>query len=158
LLKGEANMPLTIRKARMADRPVIVEFNQHMALETEGKTLDAAVLDAGVAAVLADPSKGVYFLADDEGTVVGQAMLTYEWSDWRNGCLWWIQSVYVRAEARRQGVFRALYEHIYDSACRDSQVIGLRLYTAADNEGAQRTYRRLGMEATDYRMFQRYPL
>src|SRR6516225_7846783 len=115
-------MPLTVRRATPADAPHLVEYNRRMALETEGKTLDPAVLAAGVAAVLADPGRGAYYVGEDESGVVGQLMITLEWSDWRNAWLWWIQSVYVRADARRRGVFRALYEHVYEAARGDGQV------------------------------------
>src|SRR5262245_46547470 len=105
-------MPPTVRRAEPSDAAAITEFNRLMALETEGKALDVAVLSSGVRAVLADPNKGRYFLAEDSGVVVGQLMITLEWSDWRDGWFWWIQSVYVRPEARRQGVFRSLYHHV----------------------------------------------
>jgi GNAT superfamily N-acetyltransferase len=151
-------MPLTIRQAGPADAPVIVEFNCALAEESEGKTLDAATLEPGVDAVLADPLKGLYFLAEEDGRPVGQIGLTYEWSDWRNGWFWWIQSVYVRKEARRKGVFRALYGHIEEKARRDPEVIGLRLYVEEKNESAQETYFKLGMERTGYFVLEKYPL
>ncbi len=151
-------MSLSIRRAGPADAAVVAEFNRLLALESEGKTLDAAVLAAGVAAGLADPNKSVYFLAEENGKAVGQIMYTMEWSDWRNGWFWWIQSVYVRAEARRRGVFRALYEHVYQAAKADGHVIGLRLYVESANHVAQETYRRMGMEAAGYFVLQRYPL
>jgi GNAT superfamily N-acetyltransferase len=151
-------MPLTIRQAGPADAPVIVEFNCALAEESEGKTLDAATLEPGVNAVLADPLKGLYFLAEEDGRPVGQIALTYEWSDWRNGWFWWIQSVYVRKEARRKGVFRALYGHIEEKARRDPEVIGLRLYVEEKNESAQETYFKLGMERTGYFVLEKYPL
>src|SRR5262245_14600815 len=140
-------MPLTVRRAKPSDATVLVEYNLRLALESAGKALAPAVLTAGVAAGLADPDKALYFVAEDQGDVVGQLMLTREWSDWRNGWLWWIQSVYVRAEARRRGVFRALYEHVRKTA-RAEGVVGLRLYVEQDNQAARETYRRLGMEAT----------
>ena len=151
-------MPLSIRRAVPTDAPVIAEFNRLLALESEAKTLDPAVLAAGVAAGLADPHKGQYFLAEEDGIALGQILYTTEWSDWRNGWLWWIQSVYVRHEARRRGVFRALFEHLYQTARADSEVIGLRLYVERDNHAAQETYRRMGMEPTSYIVFERYPL
>jgi GNAT superfamily N-acetyltransferase len=154
----EATMPLSIRRGGPADAPVIVEFNRLLAQETEGKTLDLAILGPGVAAGLADPRKGVYFLAEEDGTPAGQIMFTTEWSDWRNGWFWWIQSVYVRREARRRGVFRALFEHVYQAARADAEVIGLRLYVERENHAALETYRRMGMEAVGYVMFERYPL
>lgn len=151
-------MPLTIRRAGPADVPIVVEFNRRLALESEDKVLDLAVLTAGVSACLADPDKAIYFLAEDAGDILGQLMLTREWSDWRNGWIWWIQSVYVRADARRRGVFRALYGHAHAAAVADPQVIGLRLYVEQANEAAQQTYARLGMERTGYLVLERYPL
>jgi ribosomal protein S18 acetylase RimI-like enzyme len=151
-------MPLSIRRAVEGDAAVIVEFNRLLAEESEGKTLDRAVLTAGVAAGLADPSKSVYFLAEEDGVAVGQIMYTTEWSDWRNGWFWWIQSVYVRPEARRQGVFRALFEHVQKAAKADGQVIGLRLYVERENHVAQETYQRMGMEPAGYLVFERFPL
>ena len=124
----------------------------------EGKTLDLAVLTPGVQAVLADPQKGLYFVAEEAGDVLGQMMVTFEWSDWRNGWLWWIQSVYVRPEARRRGVFTALFEHVERLARNDPEVIGLRLYMERDNETARQTYLRHGMRLTAYVLFEKYPL
>ena len=156
-------MPLTIRRAVAADVPVIVDFNLRLARESEHKELDPAVLTAGVVAALADPHKGPYFLASEacehaDAPVLGQMQITAEWSDWRNGWLWWIQSVYVRPESRRRGVFRALYEHVSRTARADPEVIGLRLYVERDNHSAQQTYLRLGMQWTSYLMLEKYPL
>jgi ribosomal protein S18 acetylase RimI-like enzyme len=151
-------MPLSIRRAVAADAAIIVEFNRRLAEESESKSLDVSVLSAGVAAGLADPRKSVYFLAEEDGNAVGQIMFTTEWSDWRNGWFWWIQSVYVRREARRRGVFRALFEHVAQAANADPEVIGLRLYVERDNRNAQETYLRLGMERTGYEVFERHPL
>jgi ribosomal protein S18 acetylase RimI-like enzyme len=151
-------MPLTVRLATRADAPVITEFNRLLALESEGKVLDAALLARGVAACLADAGKGTYYLAEDAGTAVGQIGLTYEFSDWRNGWHWWIQSVYVRAERRRQGVFRALYDHVRRAAAADATVVGLRLYVEKDNRVAQQTYRDLGMKEIGYLVMEHFPL
>lgn len=151
-------MPYSIRRAVSADVAVLVEFNRLLAEESEGKALDPAVLALGVTAGVADPRKSVYFVAEENGAALGQIMYTTEWSDWRNGWFWWIQSVYVRREARRRGVFRALFEHVFASARADSEVIGLRLYVEAENRSARETYRRLGMESTSYGVFERYPL
>ena len=151
-------MPPTIRRAVAADAPLIVDFNRRLALESEGKTLDLTVLTAGVAAGLADPEKARYFVAEEEGRVVGQLMLTLEWSDWRNGWVWWIQSVYVPLEARRRGVFRALYDHVYQAACADAQVVGIRLYMERDNHVAQQTYLSMGMKLPGYVVLERNPL
>jgi ribosomal protein S18 acetylase RimI-like enzyme len=151
-------MSLLVRRAIPADAAVIVEYNCRLAVETEGKSLDLGTLTAGVAAGLADENKAIYFVAEQDGAVGGQLMLTREWSDWRNGWIWWIQSVYVRQESRRSGVFRALYQHVIDTAKRDPEVIGLRLYVEHENHAAQQTYARLGMEKTSYRVFERCPL
>lgn len=151
-------MTLSIRRAGTADAALVTEFNRLLALESESKALDVALLQAGVAAGLADARKSVYFLAEQDGTTVGQIMFTTEWSDWRNGWFWWIQSVYVRQEMRRRGVFRALFEHVRQAAREEGQVIGLRLYVERENLVAQETYRSLGMESAGYEVFERYPL
>jgi GNAT superfamily N-acetyltransferase len=142
----------------VADAPVIAEFNRRLAAETEHKVLDPGVLRPGVEAVLADPNKGLYFVAEESAEVLGQISVTYEWSDWRNGWWWWIQSVYVRDSARRRGVFRALYDHVYQAAQRDTTVVGLRLYAERDNRPAHRTYEQMGMEQIPFLMFQKWPL
>ncbi|MCI0701152.1 MAG: GNAT family N-acetyltransferase [Planctomycetia bacterium] len=152
-------MTLTIRRATPADEAILVAFNTAIAWETEHKRLDPAVLTAGVRAVFTDPARGFYTVAENEaGEVVGQMMITFEWSDWRNGWFWWVQSVYVREDARRAGVFRALYRAIEQQAAADPTVIGLRLYFERDNTRAQATYRALGMADTTYGMMEAYPL
>ncbi len=145
---------LTLRAADPRDLDVLVEFNAAMAMETEALRLDRERLRAGVAALLADPAKGRYRLAERAGEVVGALMLTREWSDWRCGDWWWIQSVYVRADARRAGVFRALFDSVAAEARADAGVCGLRLYVERDNLRAQATYRALGMDETHYRLFE----
>jgi GNAT superfamily N-acetyltransferase len=151
-------MPITVRDATLADAGVVVEFNRLLALESEGKTLDIDMLVPGVEAGLADPGKCRYFLAEEDGAVLGQMGVTHEWSDWRNGWFWWIQSVYVRIEARRRGVFRTIFEHIQAAARKDPAVIGLRLYVDDANHGAQETYLRMGFERTGYLVLEKYPL
>jgi GNAT superfamily N-acetyltransferase len=151
-------MSVTIRPATLDDAPVICEFNRRLALESEDKVLDPAVLGAGVAALLNDPARGSYFVAQKGREVVGQIMFTTEWSDWRNAWIWWIESVYVRQDARRQGVFRALYEHVYRAARQDPNVVGLRLYVEKNNHAAQQTYLSLGMEPMNFHLFHRFPL
>ena len=151
-------MSLTVRRARPTDEPVLVAFNTAIAWETEHKKLDPTILTAGVRAVLADPNRGFYTVVERAGEVVGQMMITFEWSDWRNGWFWWIQSVYVREDARRGGVFRVLYRAIADQAATDPSVIGLRLYFETDNKRAQATYRSMGMTDTTYGMMEVYPL
>jgi len=147
-----------IRPATPLDVDTVCEFNRLLAHETEGKALDLALLRPGVAAVLADAAKGRYYLAEVNGRVVGQLAITFEWSDWRNGWFWWIQSVYVQHDARRTGVFRSLYAHVEAEARRAADVIGIRLYVEDENESAQRTYEKLGLEATTYRVREKYPL
>jgi ribosomal protein S18 acetylase RimI-like enzyme len=151
-------MTLTIRPATPADAAIVAEFNRLLALESEGKTLDPGLLQPGVAAALADPRKAHYFVAEQKGEVIGQLMITFEWSDWRNGWIWWIQSVYVRSDWRRRGVFRALFDHAVRTARQDAEVIGLRLYVEKENVSAQKTYRSLGMQPTGYWVLEKYPL
>jgi GNAT superfamily N-acetyltransferase len=151
-------MTLVLRPATPADVPVIVAFNEALAFESENTRLDPDVLAAGVRATFENPARGFYTLAERNGDVVGQIMVTYEWSDWRNGWFWWVQSVYVRDDARRGGVFRALYREIERRATEDPTVIGLRLYFDRDNTKAQATYLALGMEQKKYEMMERYPL
>ena len=133
---------------------IIAEFNSRMAEETEGRPLDPDLIGPGVAALLADRGKGRYWVAESDGDVVGQIMVTYEWSDWRNGMLWWIQSVYVREDFRRTGVFSQLYRYVETRARSEGKVAGLRLYVEKNNERAQNVYRSLGMAPTDYRIMQ----
>ena len=146
--------PLRIRLAQPQDAELLAAFNIAMARETEGKRLLPAVVGAGVRRMLAEPALGFYLVAEAGGTVAGSLMVTTEWSDWRNGRFWWIQSVYVRPQARRSGVFRALYRHLAETAERTPDVCGFRLYVEHENTAAQATYRALGMDGTDYLMFE----
>ena len=129
-----------------------------MAWETEKRSLELERVQAGVAALLRDPGKGTYFLAETtrNGTpaVAGQLLITYEWSDWRNGNFWWIQSVYVAEEFRGQGIFRALYHHVYGLAKARKDVCGLRLYVDEHNDGARQVYERLGLRPTNYEVLE----
>lgn len=147
-------MRFEIRKATEADAPVIIEFNVLMARETEGKSLDPASIRQGVHAALADPAKGCYYLVQHGGQVVGQTLITYEWSDWRCGAFWWIQSVYVRKDMRNRGVFRALFGHVLDLARSEADVCGVRLYVDRHNGKAKEVYARLGLDKTDYELFE----
>jgi len=143
---------LRVRRAAFGDLPTIVEFNRRLALETEGKTLDPAVLQRGVARALEEPDRLRYWLIEraDDQRILGQAGATREWTDWRDGWIWWLQSVYVDAEHRGRGVFRALYQHIRTLAAADPDVIGLRLYVENENERARRTYLSVGMRPGGY--------
>jgi GNAT superfamily N-acetyltransferase len=143
-------MDIEIRPATAHDMEIIAANNAALALETEHRRLNAETVRAGVAAALADPSRGRYFVAEAHGRVVGQIMHTFEWSDWRNGCFWMIQSVYVAPEARGQGVFRRLFQHLRTIARADPGVCGLRLNVERDNARAQRTYRGCGLVDSGY--------
>lgn len=147
-------MNLNIRDATPDDAESIVDFNSRMAAETEGRCLDSELIKPGVAAILADADKGRYWIAEVEGKVIGQLMVTYEWSDWRNGQLWWIQSVYIHEDFRRKGVFSALYRHVESLARQDPRVCGLRLYVENGNKRAQETYLKLGMALPGYQVME----
>ena len=142
-----------IRAATIQDVPTLAGWNIAMARETEDKALSIETVTAGVQAVLDDPRRGLYLIAEREGAAVGGLMLTYEWSDWRNGDFWWIQSVYVAPAARRSGVFRALYAQVQQRA-RAAGAVGLRLYVEKENRRAQTTYSDLGMQRCHYDMFE----
>ena len=141
---------IEIRRASSHDVDVIVDFNCRLAEETESKQLDEETVAHGVAALIDDDRKGLYFVACHDGQVVGQLMHTYEWSDWRNGDIWWIQSVYVHPDFRRQGVYRQLYQHLVTLSEADNDVAGIRLYVEVENDRAQRTYESLGMSKPGY--------
>ncbi len=147
--------PIQIREGRPEDAAIIAEYNQRMALETEGKVLDTQTVGKGVTQGLHQPEKCRYFVAESGDHVVGQAMVTYEWSDWRNGNLWWIQSVYVHPDHRRQGIFKRLYQHIETLARKDSKVRGLRLYVEEENAAGQAVYKKLGMSHAGYHVYER---
>ena len=147
-------MKLDIRDATPADGEIIASYNARMAEETEGRPLPADVIGPGVAALLADPAKGRYWVAEVDGRLVGQIMVTYEWSDWRNGTLWWIQSVYVHPDFRRRGVYSCLYRHVEALAMANKDVRGLRLYVEHNNKRAQKTYEALGMVDPKYRVME----
>ena len=147
-------MDLSVRLAAPSDVSIIAEFNAAMAKETEEIELNRERLRKGVEALFADPSKGLYYIAESNGIIAGQMMITYEWSDWRNATFWWIQSVYVLPEYRRHGVFRALYRSIETIARTRGDVCGVRLYVEKDNDRAQKTYEALGMKHSHYEMME----
>jgi GNAT superfamily N-acetyltransferase len=142
----------------LSDAAVIADFNARMAWETEKRRLELEGVRAGVTALLNDPSKGIYFVAEIESAasvfVAGQLLITYEWSDWRNGNFWWIQSVYVAEKFRGAGIFRALFEHTLALARSQPDVCGVRLYMDAENTQARRAYERLGLKQTNYQVFE----
>lgn len=143
-----------ILPARPQDIDHLIEFNLRMANETECRRLDRETLTLGIKEVLRDAARGFYLVAEIDGVVCGCLMVTTEWSDWRNGEFWWIQSVYVSPEFRRQGVFRSLYAEAMSRARNAFQVCGCRLYVDRDNVQAQATYRRIGLRETRYKMFE----
>ena len=145
---------MKIRKARPDDAAVIADFNFRLAWETEQRRLPQARVRRGVAALLKKRGKGTYFVAEEKGVVVGQLLITYEWSDWRNGNFWWIQSVYVASAFRQRGVFRALFAHVQKKAKARRAACGLRLYVERNNRRAQHAYKSLGMERTHYDIFE----
>ena len=146
-------MSIQVRAAKRSDAPTIVEFNCLLASETEDLALDRAVVECGVSRVLDDAALGRYFVAEDGDRIVGQVMVTYEWSDWRDGLFWWIQSVYVLPEARRLGAFTTLHDTV-TAAARRAGAIGLRLYVYRSNALAQQVYLRRGMKDAGYRVLE----
>lgn len=154
MIESTRRHPVEPRIAVASDAAMLVEFNQAMALETESKSLSQTTLRNGVEAVLSDSRHGFYVVAEIEREIVGSLLVTFEWSDWRNGLFWWIQSVYVRPDHRRRGIYRALHEFVRDRARTTGGVVGLRLYVERDNTTAQRTYDAQGMYETAYRMYE----
>jgi len=149
-----AQAELRIRAGTPADAETLARFQEEMALETEARRLDPALVRAGVAGLFADPARGRYVIAERAGRAVGALMLTLEWSDWRAGWFWWIQSVFVPRAERRRGVYAALHRHVEREARATPGVVGLRLYVEAENAAARRTYAVLGMEETTYRFYE----
>lgn len=146
----------SVRPATLSDAEIIVEYNLRLARETEAKELDPKVLARGVARALTDPQgqRGRYYVVESNGSVVGQLLITFEWSDWRDGWIWWIQSVYVEAKYRKAGVFRVLFEHVLQEATREA-VVALRLYVEGENHVAQQVYAHLGLSKTSYLVMER---
>ena len=146
---------MNIRLAEKEDAANLVEFNQAMAFETEGKRLESDVLMKGVEAVFADEKKGFYVVAEDEsGKIIGGLMITYEWSDWRNRWFWWIQSVYILPEARGKKIYSRLYDFVKQKAVEKGDVCGFRLYVEKENTNAQKVYEKRGMEISHYLMYE----
>lgn len=148
-------MPIIeVRQSTSADGEIIADFNIALCQETEGRELDRATVLEGVRRFVAEPSRGRYFVATIDGEVVGQTAHTFEWSDWRNGEIWWIQSVYVHPLHRSNGVFRALFTHIKQLAEADADCCGIRLYMERDNDSARGSYQRIGFSETGYEVFE----
>lgn len=149
-MAGEVN----ILRAESESVSILVKFNLEMARETEAKELDPEVLLAGVKGIFENPGRGFYLVAKNGDEVVGSLMVTKEWSDWRNGDFWWVQSVYVLPDFRKQGVFGKLYEKVREMALAEKGVCGCRLYVERDNVAAQSAYERRGFLETHYRLFE----
>ena len=143
-----------ILKAIPGDAHTIAAFQKAMALETEGLALDDETVKLGVAAVFDDPGKGFYLVAKEGGSIVASLMITYEWSDWRCRTVWWIQSLYVIPERRREGIFRRMYGWLLERIREDESVGGLRLYVDRTNEQAMKVYESLGMDGNHYRFYE----
>jgi ribosomal protein S18 acetylase RimI-like enzyme len=147
-------MDLAIRPAREEDVEALVEFNQALARETEGRELSGQTLHSGVRGLLAQPQYGFYLVAQNGEELAGGLLVTFEWSDWRDGVYWWVQSVYVRPQYRGQGVYRALYTALRERATAQPKVRGLRLYVEQDNQRAKEVYGRLGMKPAGYQVYE----
>ena len=147
-------MNIFIRKALINDSESINSFNKAMALETENLTLNEAIAKNGVHNLFNNPNYGYYIVAEIDAVIVGQLMITYEWSDWRNGLFLWIQSVYVLPKFRNKGIYRKLYNYILDESKKNSNVCGIRLYVERNNKNAREVYAKLGMEESDYTMYE----
>jgi len=145
---------MIIRDATPNDLPAIIDFQLRMAIETENLKLDIATLTRGAKEVFNDPSKGKYYVAKQNGKVIGCLMTTFEWSEWRNGNVLWIQSVYIDEKFRGQGVFRKLYAHLQTLVNRDPSLKGIRLYVDKKNDEAQRVYRKMGMNGDHYLVYE----
>ena len=143
-----------IRIGENKDADIIAKFNIAMAWETERKKLSPPAVAGGVQTLLENPRHGFYVVAEIEHEVVASLMVTFEWSDWRDASFWWIQSVYVKPEFRKQGVFRKLYAFVKGKASQETNVCGLRLYVEQDNIVAQNTYERIGMNQTPYKLYE----
>jgi GNAT superfamily N-acetyltransferase len=145
---------VTIRPARREDAPAICVNNRATAEETEGRILDPSIAWKGVNALFDDPSRGFYLVAEREDQVIGQCMITYEWSDWRCGNFWWIQSVFVVPQYRRTGIFSEIFKEIFRLAQKHPEAAGLRLYVAHSNINAMKVYASLGMHESRYVLFE----
>jgi len=145
---------IIIRNANKEDISKIVSFNSAMALETENKELESVIVTQGVAAVLNNNTLGQYFIAESDGVPIGQLMITKEWSDWRNAEFWWIQSVYIQPDHRKNNVYKKLYTEVLKSAKDSGKVCGVRLYVDKENIIAQKVYSKLGMNKSDYLFFE----
>ncbi|HEY5919450.1 MAG TPA: GNAT family N-acetyltransferase [Chryseolinea sp.] len=145
---------ITIQKALPNHIDILIDFQQRLAYESEGVRLDASTLREGMEAMFDDPAKGLYYIARDGNEVVGCHMITYEWSDWRNGMVWWLQSVYVKESHRKKGIFKMMYDNVISIIKKDPNLIGLRLYVGKSNERAMKVYSAMGMDGSHYTVYE----
>ena len=145
---------LSTRKGAISDIEIIVQFQKNMALETEERILLESSIRSGVTEVIGDEQKGTYLVAEHEGKIIGSLLITYEWSDWRNGWFWWIQSVYVVADWRRKGVYTELHKTLCEIANQEKNICGIRLYVEKTNQKAQNVYQSLGMSESNYLLYE----
>jgi ribosomal protein S18 acetylase RimI-like enzyme len=146
---------VSIRKATVTEIQTLIDFQLRLARETENLELDSTTLKKGMQAMFQDPAKGVYYVAEDGQQIVGCFMITFEWSDWRNGMVWWLQSVYVIDSYRKHGVFRLMYNHLMNVIQNDPSITGLRLYVDKTNTRAQQVYKAIGMNGEHYTLYER---
>ncbi len=147
-------MEIEIRKANPSDDKIIIDFQMRMAKETENIDLDPVILEKGVNAIFTNPALGQYYIASSEGKTVASLMTTFEWSDWRNSMVWWLQSVYVLPEYRKGGIFKKMYSFIKNEVTNRPEVSGIRLYMVHSNHRAASVYQAVGMDGQHYRMFE----
>ena len=153
-LHHSKNLSVDVRLARADDATTIAEYTRNMAWETEQVELESDVVNKGVQSAFEDSSHGFYVVAEIDNEIAGCLMVTYEWSDWRNGVQWWLQSVYVHSDFRGKGVFKRMWEFTTNLASQQPNVCGIRLYVDKSNKRAQATYQSIGMEATNYLIFE----
>jgi ribosomal protein S18 acetylase RimI-like enzyme len=147
-------MKIIVRDANAQDKQAIIDFQMEMALETETLKLDRDILTQGVSSVLSDNNRARYFIAESDRMAVGMLMITYEWSDWRNGWVWWIQSVYTKPGFRKMGIYKMLYDHVKGLVNASDNIRGLRLYVDKRNVPAQKVYESLGMSGEHYTTYE----
>jgi ribosomal protein S18 acetylase RimI-like enzyme len=145
---------ITIQKALPIHIDILIDFQQRLAYESEEVTLDSSTLRKGMEAMFADPGKGIYYIASDGDEVVGCHMITYEWSDWKNGMVWWLQSVYVKESYRKKGIFKMMYDNVISMIKKDPNLIALRLYVDKSNERAMKVYSAMGMDGSHYTVYE----
>ena len=145
---------ITVRKGKQSDNQTVVDFQIRMAKETEQVDLDRDIVNKGVNAVFNNPEKGIYFVAESGGKIIASLLITFEWSDWRNGDVYWIHSVYVLPELRKKGVFKTMYLHMKNIVQKDKNIWGLRLYVDKTNTNARKVYEIMGMDCNHYMLFE----